>query len=401
MEKGEVRFDGPTAELLDRARHPARRCSSRAPAAGRRARASSADAGADAGASPSRRAAIVLEVDGAARSRFGGIRAVDDVDFDARTRARSSAHRAERRRQDDAVRPHLRLRHARRRRRSCCCGERRHRRSAPDARGRARPRPLVPGRPAVPVAHRRRDIAVALERHVEVRDPIAAALRPARRCGDVGGAGRRRASTSSIELIGLGAFRDKFVRELSTGTPAHRRPRLRARPRARRCCCSTSRRRASPSARPRRSARCCSRIRDETGCALLVIEHDMPLITSISDEIARPRPRRGRRPRRRAEVLEHPRVVASYLGTAAVGIEALAAGGAGTVRPMKFGLFYEISVPRPWTDGAEKKVYNNASSRCGWPTSWASTRSGRSSTTSSRSTRTARRPSCSSPPARC
>jgi branched-chain amino acid transport system ATP-binding protein len=27
------------------------------------------------------------------------------------------------------------------------------------------------------------------------------------------------------------------------------------------------------------------RIREETGCSMLVIEHDMPLITSISDEI--------------------------------------------------------------------------------------------------------------------
>jgi alkanesulfonate monooxygenase SsuD/methylene tetrahydromethanopterin reductase-like flavin-dependent oxidoreductase (luciferase family) len=27
---------------------------------------------------------------------------------------------------------------------------------------------------------------------------------------------------------------------------------------------------------------------------------------------------------------------------------------------VKFGLFYELSVPRPWTDGAEKKVYDNA-----------------------------------------
>ncbi len=40
------------------------------------------------------------------------------------------------------------------------------------------------------------------------------------------------------------------------------------------------------------------------------------------------------------------------------------------------------------------------SSRCAWPTSWASTRCGPSSTTSSRSTRTVRPPSCSSPPAR-
>ena len=26
---------------------------------------------------------------------------------------------------------------------------------------------------------------------------------------------------------------------------------------------------------------------------------------------------------------------------------------------MKFGIFYEISVPRPWTDGKEKQVYDN------------------------------------------
>src|SRR5437867_4591290 len=26
---------------------------------------------------------------------------------------------------------------------------------------------------------------------------------------------------------------------------------------------------------------------------------------------------------------------------------------------MKFGIFYEISVPRPWEEGVEKKVYDN------------------------------------------
>src|SRR5439155_13990673 len=28
-------------------------------------------------------------------------------------------------------------------------------------------------------------------------------------------------------------------------------------------------------------------------------------------------------------------------------------------KTMKFGIFYEISVPRPWTDGREKQVYDN------------------------------------------
>ena len=57
------------------------------------------------------------------------------------------------------------------------------------------------------------------------------------------------------------------------------------------------------------------RIRYETGCTLLLIEHDMPLIMSVSDEllalelgavVTRGAP---------TEVVEHPQVVASYLGT--------------------------------------------------------------------------------------
>jgi hypothetical protein len=27
---------------------------------------------------------------------------------------------------------------------------------------------------------------------------------------------------------------------------------------------------------------------------------------------------------------------------------------------MKFGIFFELSVPRPWADGVEKAVYDNA-----------------------------------------
>ena len=59
---------------------------------------------------------------------------------------------------------------------------------------------------------------------------------------------------------------------------------------------------------------------------------------------------------------------------------------------MEFGIFIELSVPRPWTPETERQVYANALEQCGWPTSWASTTCGRSSTTSSRSTPTARRP---------
>ena len=69
---------------------------------------------------------------------------------------------------------------------------------------------------------------------------------------------------------------------------------------------------------------------------------------------------------------------------------------------MEFGLFMELSVPRPWTAESERQgPTRTRSSRYASPTSWASTTSGRSSTTSSRSTRTARRPTSSSPRARC
>ena len=65
---------------------------------------------------------------------------------------------------------------------------------------------------------------------------------------------------------------------------------------------------------------------------------------------------------------------------------------------VRFGIFFELSVPPPFDGAAERLVYGTPSSRRSWPTSSASTGSGRSSTTSSRATATAPRPSCSSPP---
>jgi ABC-type branched-subunit amino acid transport system ATPase component len=57
------------------------------------------------------------------------------------------------------------------------------------------------------------------------------------------------------------------------------------------------------------------RVRERTGCCILVIEHDMPLLSAICDRmvalelgavIAEGTPK---------EVLEHPQVIESYLGT--------------------------------------------------------------------------------------
>src|SRR5207302_6071446 len=87
-----------------------------------------------------------------------------------------------------------------------------------------------------------------------------------------------------IELMNLGAFRDKFVAELSTGSRrivdlsmaiAHDPTVLILDEPS-----SGIAQRETEALGP-----LLKRIQAETGCAMLIIEHDMPLITSVSDEI--------------------------------------------------------------------------------------------------------------------
>jgi ABC-type branched-subunit amino acid transport system ATPase component len=160
-------------------------------------------------------------------------------------------------------------------------------------------------------------IAVALETHVEVRDPIAAALRLPAVIDSEHGVARR--VDELIDLMGLGAFRDKFVRELSTGSRrivdlacviAHGPSVLLL---------------DEPSSGiAQREAEALGplllRIRDALGASILVIEHDLPLLSSIADRmialdlgevIATGAP---------ADVVHEPRVVASYLGTTAAAV---------------------------------------------------------------------------------
>ena len=125
-------------------------------------------------------------------------------------------------------------------------------------------------------------IAVALERSIDVRDPVAAALHlPS--VADSEAKVRSRVD-ELIELLGLGAFRDKYVRELSTGSRrvvdlacvlAHGpRVLLLDEP---------------SSGIAQREAEALGplllRIRAMTGASLLIIEHDVPLLTSIADRM--------------------------------------------------------------------------------------------------------------------
>ena len=155
-------------------------------------------------------------------------------------------------------------------------------------------------------------IQLALERRVEVRDPIATALGlPAVRESE-----RRIEARADelIELLGLQAYASKFIRELSTGSRrivdiscilAHEPKVILF---------------DEPSSGiAQREAEALGpmllRIREATGASMIVIEHDMPLIRSISDSImalelgevvTRGTP---------DEVMHDPRVIASYLGT--------------------------------------------------------------------------------------
>ena len=126
------------------------------------------------------------------------------------------------------------------------------------------------------------NIALGLERHIAVRDHVSALFgTPAIRESEMDVAFT---VGDLIELMGLGAFRDKFVAELSTGS---RRIVDLAMSIAHDPAVLLLDEPSSGIAQKETEALgpLLRRIREETGCAMLVIEHDMPLITSLSDSI--------------------------------------------------------------------------------------------------------------------
>jgi branched-chain amino acid transport system ATP-binding protein len=159
------------------------------------------------------------------------------------------------------------------------------------------------------------NIAIGLERHIEVRDHLSSLLYlPAMQDSE---ADVLFTVNELIDLLNLEAFRDKFVSELSTGSRrivdlamaiAHDPSVLILDEPS-----SGIAQRETEALGPLLES-----IKAETGCSMLVIEHDMPLITSISDEILaldlgtivmRGTP---------DEVLNDPFVIESYLGTGGV-----------------------------------------------------------------------------------
>ncbi|MGH9275915.1 MAG: MFS transporter [Acidimicrobiales bacterium] len=161
-------------------------------------------------------------------------------------------------------------------------------------------------------------IAVACERWVEVRDPVSAALRLPWSYDSETHIATRVAEL--VDLLGLAPHCSKLVRELSTGTR-----------RVVDLACLLAHRPTvilldEPSSGiAQREAEALApllrRIRDDTGASLVIVEHDIPLVRSVADRliamdrgavIANGSP---------DAVLSHPDVVTSYLGVDAVAIE--------------------------------------------------------------------------------
>ncbi|MEO7427945.1 MAG: ABC transporter ATP-binding protein, partial [Acidimicrobiales bacterium] len=155
------------------------------------------------------------------------------------------------------------------------------------------------------------NIALGLERHIAVRDHLSPLLGlPA-----VFESEEDVAYTVDdlIELMNLGAFRDKFVAELSTGSRrivdlamsiAHDPSVLILDEPS-----SGIAQRETEALGP-----LLKRIQREAGCAMLIIEHDMPLITTVSDRMIALELGAVVTVGTPDEVISNPQVISAYLG---------------------------------------------------------------------------------------
>jgi branched-chain amino acid transport system ATP-binding protein len=161
-------------------------------------------------------------------------------------------------------------------------------------------------------------LAVAYERHLEIRAALPAVFNlpiveeseqeTAKRVAEL------------VEVLGLTAFRDKFIGELSTGSRrmveiagilAHR-PSVLILDEPSSGIAQKETEALGPLLRE---------VQRHIGCSLLVIEHDMPLITGLADHLYALEEGQVIAFGTPNEVLHHPRVVEAYLGTSAAGDE--------------------------------------------------------------------------------
>jgi len=160
-------------------------------------------------------------------------------------------------------------------------------------------------------------LAVALDRWQPIKDPVRAALR----APDIRAVEHEVAERVDelIALLGLEQFRDKFTHELSTGSRRivdlacilahHPSIVLLDEPSS-----GIAQREAEA------LAPLLQRVRRVLGASMLVIEHDMGLVSSIADRLIALDQGQVVAAGQPQEVLNHPAVVASYLGTSQAAI---------------------------------------------------------------------------------
>ena len=304
MEKGEVRFTGPTAELANRT--DLLRSIFLRPSDGPKARTGSKPTASDDADDPDQMP--VLEIAGVTR-HFGGVLAVDGVDLTVGTDEIIGLIGSNGAGKTTLV--------------DICSGF-----VAPDA-GRV----LLRGRDVTGLsASARADlglgrsfqdarlfptmtvvetISVALERHVTVREPFICALNT----GAVIASEREVAARVDelVAVMGLEQYRDSFISELSTGTR-----------RIVELACAMAHEPSvllldepSSGIAQRESealADVLLSLRETTGAALVVIEHDIPLISSIADRLVCLHVGRVIAEGAPTDVLTDNSVIASYLG---------------------------------------------------------------------------------------
>ncbi len=322
MEKGEVRFTGPTSDLLDRpdilrsvfiagasaGAEPEPEPEPEAPRAGRRKKESLV-AAAPAKAPIPEDAAVLLECRGVVK-RFGGITAVNDVDLqlrDGQILGLIGHNGAGKTTLMDCISGFLPIEAGRILVRGHDVTEWQPHERAKAGVARSFQDALL--YPTLTVAE---TIAVARERHLASKDLVAAAFQlPASYESELAVAAK---VDELVELMGLSAFRQKLTGELSTGSRRivdlacilAQDPKVLMLDEPSGGVAQKETEALGP---------LLLRVREQVGCSVLVIEHDMPLLRVICDEmialelggiIAQGPP---------AEVLEHPAVIESYLGT--------------------------------------------------------------------------------------
>jgi ABC-type branched-subunit amino acid transport system ATPase component/predicted MFS family arabinose efflux permease len=313
LEKGEIRFKGPTSELLDRpdvlrsvflegAGKMGDPTAEAAPKAATTAAVAKREA-------PGEDAPVLLEARGLSK-RFGGIAATNDVSFTLRQGeilGFIGPNGAGKTTLFDLLSGYL----------TADAGQifllgDDVTSLTPDGRARRGLGRSFQDARLFPALTVRDTIAVALERQIDVRDPVAAALNL-----PVVTESESKVSDKVdelVDLMGLGAFADKFISELSTGS--RRIVDL--------ACILGHEPKVILFDEP--SSGIAQRetealgpllldIRESTGASLLVIEHDMPLITGISDRMVALDLGAVVTTGTPDEVVNHPLVVASYLGT--------------------------------------------------------------------------------------